>query len=203
MVKRSQDWINEHESDPFVAKARKEGYVSRAAYKLLAIQEKDKLLKKGMTVVDLGAAPGGWCQVAKQLVGDKGLVVAMDRLPMKVSGFDFVQGDFTHDETLDALLSLLADRRVDVVLSDMAPNLSGIKGVDLPKAVYLIELALDLACKVLRPGGDFLFKIHQGEGVDALVAAIKKKFKVVLWRKPDASRARSREVYVLARSFIG
>ena len=202
--KTSKAWLKEHESDEYVQRSRKDGYRSRASYKLLEIDQSAGLLKPGMTVVDLGAAPGGWSQIAIAKVGDSGRVVASDILNMDaIAGVDFVQGDFTDDTVFDAILETLADRPVDLVISDMAPNMSGMKAVDQPRAMYLVELAVDFARQVLSPGGVFLAKVFQGEGFDALVRDLRVEFNSVAIKKPDASRARSSEVYCLARGFRG
>ena len=196
----SKRWLKEHFSDQYVKKAQAKGYVSRAAYKLLALQEKDCLFKPGMTVVDLGAAPGGWSQVARELVGDKGTVIALDILPMDaVSGVQFIQGDFREKAVLQALLRILGDQKADVIISDMAPNLSGNKSIDQPRSMYLVELAWDCAQQILRPGGHFLTKVFQGAGVDKFIQDLKLGFDVVRSRKPDASRSRSREFYLLCK----
>lgn len=200
----SKRWLDEHHSDAYVKKAKEEGLRSRAAYKLLELQKKDRLIKPGMTVVDLGAAPGGWSVVAKELVGKKGQVIALDILPMdSIPDVTFIEGDFTDQSVLDALLNAIDNKPVDIVISDMAPNISGQKSVDQPKSLYLVELALDCAKQVLRPGGSFLAKVFQGEGSDALVAELKKAFRVVKIRKPKASRPRSREIYVVCLGFHG
>lgn len=197
----SRRWLREHFSDPYVKQAQQAGYRSRAVYKLLEIQERNKLFKSGMTIVDLGAAPGGWAQLVKEFVGDKGQVIALDILPMEaIDGVEIIQGDFTEQKTLDALMLVLADKKVDVVLSDMAPNLSGIDSVDQPRSIELAELALDLALKVLDKQGTFLVKVFQGAGIDEYLVEIRRHFKKVVIRKPKASRGRSREVYVLARN---
>jgi len=202
--KTSKAWLKEHESDEYVQRSRKDGYRSRASYKLLEIDQAAGLLKPGMTVVDLGAAPGGWSQIAIAKVGDSGRVVASDILNMdSISGVDFVQGDFTDDEVFNTILNTLADRPVDLVISDMAPNMSGMKAVDQPRAMYLVELAVDFARQVLGLNGVFLAKVFQGEGFDALVRDLRVDFSSVAIKKPDASRARSSEVYCLARGFLG
>jgi len=199
----SKRWLQEHFTDLYVKKANEEGFVSRAAYKLIEINEKDHLFQNGMTIVDLGAAPGGWCQVAMSKIGGSGRVVAVDILPIElVSGIEFIQGDFTEQACLDQLLMRLTDG-VDVVLSDMAPNISGNKSVDQPAAVYLVELALDLAIKILKPKGKFVAKIFQGSGVDAVVDSMKKHFKIVKYRKPKSSRSRSAEIYLVGLEFKG
>lgn len=202
--KSSGGWLREHESDIYVKRSREEGYRSRASYKLLELSEKDKLIRPGMTVVDLGAAPGGWSQVAAELVGDHGTVIASDILPMdSLAGVQFVQGDFTEDEVFEQIMATINDLPVDLVISDMAPNMSGMKAVDQPRAMYLVELALDMADRVLKPGGAFVAKVFQGEGFDTWLQAVRQRYRKVLTRKPDASRARSREVYIVAQGFIG
>lgn len=198
--KSSQRWLREHFNDHYVKKSQAEGYRSRASYKLLGLQEKDRLIRRGDTVIDLGAAPGGWSQVAVELVGDKGRVIASDMLPMdSIAGVDFVQGDFTEQPVLDQMLALLGEQQADLVISDMAPNLSGMAAVDQPRAMYLVELAVDLARQVLRPGGHFAAKVFQGEGFDALYTQLRRGFQSVATRKPEASRSRSREVYLVAK----
>ncbi|MGM0676533.1 23S rRNA (uridine(2552)-2'-O)-methyltransferase RlmE [Ectothiorhodospira marina] len=202
--KSSQRWLKEHFSDPYVQQAQEEGWRCRAVYKLQEIQERDRLIRSGMRVLDLGSAPGGWSQYAAGLVGRKGCVIASDILEMApLEGVTFVQGDFREDEVLDAILAAMGaemgDEPVDLVLSDMAPNISGVDAVDQPRAMYLAELALDTAGRVLKPGGDFLVKIFHGEGFDEYVKTLRGQFNKVQIRKPQASRARSREVYALAR----
>ena len=198
--KSSQRWLQEHNSDHYVKRAQQDGYRSRASYKLLELHKKDRLFKPGMTVVDLGAAHGGWSQVAVTLVGDKGRVIASDILPMdSIAGVDFVEGDFTEESVLDEILELLEGQQTDLVISDMAPNMSGMKAVDQPKAMYLIELALELACQILKPEGVFVAKVFHGEGFDDFLRDVKRRFQQVVTRKPDASRSRSREVYLVAR----
>ena len=198
--KSSHRWLQEHNKDHYVKRSQQEGYRSRASYKLLELQEKDRLFKPGMTVVDLGSAPGGWSQVAVKLVGDKGRVVASDILPMdSIAGVDFVQGDFTEEAVFEEILQLLDDGQADLVISDMAPNMSGMKAVDQPRAMYLVELALDLASQVLKPEGIFVAKVFHGEGFDSFLQEVKSRFQRVVTRKPDASRSRSREVYLVAR----
>lgn len=202
--KSSDRWLKEHFDDVWVKKSQEDGYRSRASYKLIELDAKDKLFRSGQLVVDLGAAPGGWSQVAVEKVGDSGVVIASDILPMDpIAGVDFVQGDFTEDSVFEALLDLLDNRRADVVISDMAPNMSGMAAVDIPKAMGLVELALDMAQRVLRPGGVFVAKVFQGEGFDALLADMRGSFKTVVSRKPDSSRARSREVYLVGKGFKG
>ncbi|MFO7641204.1 MAG: 23S rRNA (uridine(2552)-2'-O)-methyltransferase RlmE [Candidatus Competibacteraceae bacterium] len=203
-TKSSARWLREHFTDEYVRRAQAEGYRSRAVYKLLEIHEKDRLLKPGGTVVDLGAAPGGWSQLATRLVGRDGRVIALDLLPMEpLAGVEFIQGDFRETAVLDQLLAALAGRPVDLVLSDLAPNTSGIKAVDQPRGLYLAELALDFAGRCLRPGGDFLVKAFQGEGFDAFLQDLRAAFATVAPRKPRASRPRSAEQYLLARNYRG
>lgn len=202
--KQSKRWLKEHFDDPFVQQAQKDGYRSRAVYKLLEIDEKDHILRSGMTVVDLGAAPGGWSQVTAMRLGDQGRLIALDILPMDaLADVTFILGDFREEAVYNDLLKILADAPVDLVMSDMAPNTSGIKAVDQPRAMYLAELALEMAQKTLKPGGNFLVKVFQGEGFDAYLIELRKSFKKVLTRKPRASRPRSREVYLLARDYNG
>lgn len=196
----SRRWLREHFTDPYVKQAQKEGYRSRAVYKLLEIQERGRLFKPGMTVVDLGAAPGSWSQLLLQFIRPKGRIIALDLLPMDpIEGVEFIQGDFSEDAVLKQLQDTLAGSPVDWVVSDMAPNTTGYESVDVARSVYLSELALDFAMQVLRPTGGFLIKVFQGEGFDTLLGDIKRKFKTVAIRKPKASRDRSREVYILAR----
>lgn len=202
--KTSKRWLKEHFDDAYVKRSQEEGYRSRASYKLLEIQKQDELIKPGMTVVDLGAAPGGWSQVAAEFVGVQGRVLACDLLPMDaMAGVEFIQGDFTEQSVLDALLAALGGAQADLVMSDMAPNLSGMKEVDQPRAMYLAELALDLAESILKPEAYFLVKMFQGEGFDAFRSQVQQRFQMVKIRKPDASRQRSREVYLLAAGFRG
>ncbi|TLP54704.1 MULTISPECIES: 23S rRNA (uridine(2552)-2'-O)-methyltransferase RlmE [Pseudomonas] len=207
MVQRSKssaNWLREHFNDPFVKQAQKDGYRSRASYKLLEIQEKDRLIRPGMSVIDLGAAPGGWSQVTSRLIGGQGRLIASDILEMDaIADVTFIQGDFTQDEVLAQILQAVGDSHVDLVISDMAPNMSGTPAVDIPRAMFLCELALDLATRVLRPGGDFLIKIFQGEGFDVYLKEVRGKFDKVQMRKPSSSRDRSREQYLLARGFKG
>lgn len=199
-TKSSRLWLREHFTDPYVKQAKLEGYRSRAVYKLLEIQERDRIFKPGMTVIDLGSAPGSWSQLVVKYVKPKGQVIALDILPMEpLEGVEFIQGDFTEDAVFANLLEKIEPLKVDWVISDMAPNTSGYDSVDIPRSVYLVELALDLALKVLSEDGGFLFKVFQGEGFDALFADIKRNFKTVATRKPKASRGRSREIYVIAR----
>ena len=198
--KSSHRWLREHFDDEYVKKAQRDGYRSRAVYKLEEIQAKDRIIKPGMSIVDLGAAPGGWSQYALGLIGRKGVVVAMDILPMEpLPGVTFVEGDFREEDVLNELLAVLEEREIDLVMSDIAPNISGMEAVDQPRAMYLAELAVDFADRVLRPGGDLLVKLFQGEGFDVLLKDLKQRYDKVIVRKPKASRPRSREVYVLAR----
>ncbi|MEO9655890.1 23S rRNA (uridine(2552)-2'-O)-methyltransferase RlmE [Marinomonas sp.] len=202
--KSSNNWMKEHFDDQYVKRSQQDGYRSRASYKLLEINEKDKLFRPTMRVVDLGAAPGGWSQVAGKLVGDKGTVVASDILEMApLPGVRFVQGDFTEQDVYEAILAEIGNEKADLVISDMAPNMSGNSSSDQPQAMYLVELALDMAAQVLRPGGNFLVKVFQGEGFDEYLKTMRAQFASVVTRKPDASRARSREVYLLGRQFKG
>jgi 23S rRNA (uridine2552-2'-O)-methyltransferase len=202
--KSSRRWLERHFSDAYVKRAQREGYRSRAAFKLLEIQDRDRLLTKGMTVVDLGAAPGGWSQVVQRLIGDAGRVVALDILPMApISGVTFICGDFRDDAVLTELETRLTGAQADLVLSDMAPNISGVAAVDQPRAIHLCELALDLACKVLKPKGALVVKAFQGEGFDAYLGAVRRVFSQVAIRKPGASRNESREVYLVAKGFSG
>ncbi len=201
-TKSSSRWLKEHFTDIYVKQAQEAGYRSRAVYKLLEIDERDRILRPGMTVVDLGAAPGGWSQVAGKVTGSKGRIIALDILTMEpLPGVSFIQGDFTEQPALDALLEAMHGERAGLVMSDMAPNISGLRSVDQPRAMYLAELALEFARKVLAPGGDLLMKVFQGEGSDALRKDLLRSFKQVLVRKPASSRARSREVYLLARNY--
>lgn len=196
--KSSQQWLQEHHTDPYVKRAQQEGYPSRAAYKLLEIQAKDKLLRPGMVVVDLGAAPGGWSMVAKQLVGDNGLVIALDLLPLKISGgIEFILGDFSDDAILAQLLSVINARPVDIVLCDIAPNMSGNTAIDQPKAMGLAEMTLEFAKQVLDSEGALLVKVFQGEGFQEFLRIFRQVFVQVKIRKPKSSRARSNEVYLL------
>lgn len=197
-------WLREHFDDPYVKEAQKLGYRSRASFKLLEIQEKDRLIRPGMTVVDLGCAPGGWCQVATKLVGHKGRVVASDILPMdSFAGVEFILGDFSEESVLQQLLDTLGETQADVVLSDMAPNMSGIESVDQIRAMHLVELATDLAAQALRPDGAFITKVFHGAGFDAWLKQLRTQYKKVTARKPQASRSRSRETYIVATGFKG
>lgn len=200
----SKAWLKEHRDDPYVQQAQREGYRSRACYKLLELQDKDKLMRPGMTVLDLGSAPGGWSQVAVARVGDHGKVIASDLLPMdSLAGVTFIEGDFTEGEVFERIIAALEGKPVDLVLSDMAPNMSGVNAVDQPRAIYLVELALDMAQQVLAQGGTFVAKLFHGEGFDQVFQDSKGSFLKVLTRKPKASRPRSREVYMVAKEFRG
>lgn len=200
----SKSWLKEHRDDPYVQRAQREGYRSRACYKLLELQEKDRLIRPGMTVIDLGSAPGGWSQVAVEQVGHNGRVIASDILAMdSLAGVEFIQGDFTEEAVFEQILAAIGDSPVDLVISDMAPNMSGMNAVDQPRSMYLVELALDMARQVLAPGGSFVAKVFQGEGFQELFRESQDLFVKVVTRKPDASRARSREVYLVASDFRG
>ena len=201
-AKTSKRWLQEHISDPHVKRSRELGYRSRASLKLLEIQRRDRLIRPGMTIVDLGAAPGGWSQVATEFTGATGRVVAVDLLPMApIPGVAFVQGDFGDADVLEQVLTLLDGGEAGLVISDMAPNISGMKGIDQPRAMALAELALDLAGRILAPGGKLLVKVFQGEGCEAFRSSLQEAFTAVKTRKPDASRARSSEMYLLASGF--
>jgi len=197
--KSSRRWLKEHFDDPYVLRAQREGWRSRAVFKLEELDQKYALLKHGMTVVDLGAAPGGWSQYATKTLGDRGRVIALDILPMDViAGVDFLQGDFREEAVFDEFMKMVGNQPVDLVMSDMAPNISGMEAVDLPRAMYLVELAVDFALSTLAEGGLFVAKVFQGEGFDQLVRDLRKQFSRVVVRKPQASRPRSREVYLVA-----
>jgi 23S rRNA (uridine2552-2'-O)-methyltransferase len=202
MTRRSQSsrrWLQEHHSDPYVRRAQAEGWRSRAVYKLEEVDKKEQLLRRGIVVLDLGAAPGAWSQYARTRVGAKGRVIASDILPVDpIAGVEFVQGDFREEEVSARLLALTGERGVDTLLSDMAPDLSGMDVIDQPRAMYLSELALDMAGRTLKPGGSALIKVFQGSGFQELVAAARRQFKTVRFIKPAASRARSAETYLLA-----
>lgn len=202
--KTSLKWLQEHFNDPFVKMAQKDGYRSRASYKLLEIQERDRLIRPGMSVIDLGAAPGGWSQVTSRLIGGQGTLIASDILEMdSIPDVTFIQGDFTEDAVLAQILEAVGKNEVDLVISDMAPNMSGTPEVDMPKAMFLCELALDLAARILKPGGNFVIKVFQGEGFDAYVKDARQKFDKVQMIKPDSSRGSSREQYMLAWGYRG
>ena len=198
--KSSKAWLREHHGDEYVQRSRDEGYRSRATYKLAEIQQKDRLLRPGQTVLDLGAAPGGWSEFAAREVGDSGRVLALDLLPMPaIAGVEFLQGDFNETDTYERLIAALGEGRADLVLSDMAPNMSGVASVDQPRSMQLAELALDLATEFLAEDGAFVVKLFQGEDFDALLARLKREFRSVKLRKPDASRSRSKEIYAVCR----
>lgn len=202
--KPGSGWMQRHLTDQYVQQAQRDGYRSRASYKLLEIQARDRLIKPGMSVIDLGSAPGGWCQVIADIVGMKGRVVAVDLLSMDpVAGVEFIQGDFTEDEILEQMLALFENSRVGLVVSDMAPNISGIKSADTTKSIYLAELGLDLCGQLLEPGGAFLVKVFQGEGFDQFLKDMKRVFRKVSTRKPKASRPKSREIYLLGTGYRG
>ncbi len=213
--KSSGDWLKEHFDDEYVKRSQKEGYRSRAIYKLQEIQQKDNLIRPNMQVVDLGAAPGGWSQYAVELVGSNGRVVASDILPIDPLPFvEFVKGDFTEESVLNEILGVLnanpsdsekseKNYRADVVISDMAPNMTGVEATDQPRSIYLCELSLDMACQILKPGGSFVAKVFQGDGSEAFLKDVRSHFTKVKVRKPKASRPRSREVYVVAQGFKG
>ncbi|GLH39674.1 23S rRNA (uridine2552-2'-O)-methyltransferase [Pseudomonas sp. EB276 TE3739] len=202
--KTSLGWLKRHVNDPYVKQAQKDGYRSRASYKLLEIQEKYKLIRPGMSVVDLGAAPGGWSQVTSRLIGGQGRLIASDILEMDgIPDVTFIQGDFTEDSVLAEILEAVGNSQVDLVISDMAPNMSGTPEVDMPKAMFLCELALDLAERILKPGGNFVIKIFQGEGFDVYLKDARKKFDKIQMIKPDSSRGSSREQYMLAWGYRG
>ena len=198
----SQRWRQRQERDIYVEQANRAGWRSRAVFKLEQIQDKERLLKPGTTCVDLGSAPGSWSQLAARVVGPTGRVIAIDLLPMEpIPGVEFVEGDFTAPETLQALRNLVGSKPVDLVMSDMAPNMSGNRTMDQPRSLALLDEALAFAREVLRPGGDLLLKAFQGEGIDALTRDLKRDFRTVKTLKPKASRPESREIYLLARSF--
>lgn len=200
--KSSHKWLKEHFEDEFVKKAHAEGYRSRAVFKLMEIQEKDRLIKPGMNVLDLGAAPGGWSQYVRKLIGNKNRIIALDILPVEpLDGVEFIQGDFTENEVLDALYKLLDGNEIHLVLSDMAPNVTGNKEIDQPRSIYLAELALATARQILVQNGDFLVKMFQGKEFDAFFQDVRKSFTKAVIRKPKASRSRSNEVFILAKGF--
>ena len=199
---RSKTWNKEHADDQFVQRAHKEGWRSRAVYKLQELDKKYQLLHAGMNIVDLGAAPGGWSQYASKQLGKQGDIIAIDVLDMDaIDNVHFIKGDFTEDIIYESICALTGKQKIDLVLSDMAPNISGITSVDQPKAMYLAELAADFSFLALKPNGSLLVKLFQGAGFDDYVKMLRKKFRKVLIRKPEASRPRSREVYALAREF--
>ena len=197
-------WMRRHLRDPYVKQAVSRGYRSRAAYKLIELNEKDKLLRPGMRILDLGSAPGGWSQVAGRVVGDKGRVLATDILPMDtVRNVDFIQGDFTDDAIVQQLLDWLGGGKFDLIISDIAPNITGISSADQASSIHFLELALDTVCRTLKPGATFVAKMFQGEAFDEVMRAFKASFQTVSVRKPAASRGESRETYLLARGLKG
>lgn len=201
-TKSSKRWLDEHFNDFYVKKAQADGYRSRAAYKLKEVDEKEKLLRPGMTVLDLGAAPGGWTQYVSEKLDGRGRIIALDCLPMDaLVGVTLIQGDFCDDEVLERLHQVVSRRGVDLILSDMAPNMSGNAAVDIPRAMNLAELAFDLSTQLLKPGGILFMKVFHGAGFDELVKAVRLQFQRVVIRKPDASRSRSRETYLLAKGY--
>jgi 23S rRNA (uridine2552-2'-O)-methyltransferase len=203
-TKSSSEWLRRHVNDPYVKQAQLDGYRSRSAYKLIELNEKDRLIKPGMRILDLGSAPGGWSQVAGKLVGRKGRVLATDILPMdRIDNVDFVQGDFNDDAVVAQLLAWLEGGKFDLIISDIAPNLSGIDSADQAGSMYFLELALDTVRKTLKTGATFAAKMFQGSGSDEYVKELRKSFEKVLIRKPAASRAQSREVYIVAKGFKG
>ncbi len=202
--KSSASWLSRHLSDPFVKQAQKDGYRSRSAYKLIELNEKDRLIRPGMRILDLGSAPGGWSQVAGRIVGAKGRVLATDILPMDaLLNVDFIQGDFTEDAIVQQLLDWLGGGRFDLIVSDIAPNITGISSADQASSIYFLELALDTVRKTLKPGATFVAKMFQGSGSDQYLKELRAHFEKVLIRKPAASRKESREVYLVAKGFKG
>jgi len=202
--KSSKNWLNEHFNDEYVKQSQKDGYRSRAVYKLKEIDEKDYLIKPGSTIIDLGAAPGSWCEYVVRRLKGKGRVIALDILPMDpMDGVEIITGDFLEDEIFEQLLNTLGSDQPDLVICDMAPNMSGQQAVDIPRAMYMAELALDLSQQVLKPGGGLLVKLFQGEGFDGYIKQMREHFSRVVMRKPKASRPRSKEVYGLASGFKG
>jgi 23S rRNA (uridine2552-2'-O)-methyltransferase len=205
MPKRSKSsarWLAEHAGDEFVKRAQREGWRSRAVFKLAQIQESERLLRPGIRCVDLGAAPGGWSQYAARIIGTTSRIVATDILPMEaIVGVDFVQGDFREESVLDQVLACIGAPKVDLVLSDMAPNMAGIDAVDQPRSMHLAELALEFADRVLAPGGDALVKLFQGTGFEDILRQARQRYGRVVMKKPKASRTRSPEIYLLARQF--
>jgi 23S rRNA (uridine2552-2'-O)-methyltransferase len=200
--KSSHNWLQEHVNDPYVKQAQKDGYRSRSSYKLIQLNEKDRLIRPGMLIVDLGSAPGGWSQVAARLVGAKGRVLATDILPMDpVKNVEFIQGDFTQEAVLNQVLEHLGGHQPQLIICDIAPNITGIDSADHASSMYLVELALDFVRHALEPKGDFVVKVFQGAGSDAYLKDVRTSFDKVLVRKPAASRPRSREVYVVAKGF--
>jgi 23S rRNA (uridine2552-2'-O)-methyltransferase len=203
-TKSSAGWLSRHVSDPYVKQAQKDGYRARSAYKLIELNEKDRLIRPGMRILDLGSAPGGWSQVAGKLVGARGRVLATDILPMDaLPNVDFIQGDFTEDALVQQLLDWLGGAKFDLIISDIAPNTTGIDSADAARSIYLLELALDVARRTLKPHADFVAKMFQGSGSDQFLKELRTHFERVSVRKPAASRKESREVYVVARGFKG
>ena len=201
-TKSSARWLAEHAADPYVKRAHEEGWRSRAAFKLEEIQRTDRILRPGMTVVDLGAAPGGWSQCAARTLGGKCRVIALDLLEMpSLPGVEFIQGDFSDDAVLASLQATLGGQKVDLVMSDLAPNMMGIADVDHDRSMHLVELVVDFTAHSLRPGGDLLMKVFQGREFQPLIARLRREFESVKLRKPKASRSRSAELYVLARGY--
>ena len=201
--KSSNRWLNEHFNDPFVQRAKAEGWRSRAVFKLEEIDRRERLLRPGLVCVDLGAAPGAWSQYARRRVGPSGRVIASDILPMEaIEGVEFVQGDFREDAVLEMLLARLPEHGVDVLLSDMAPNLSGMDAIDQPRSLHLLELALEMAYRILKPQGSALIKVFQGAGFQEIVQVTRRRFAKVKLLKPDASRSRSPELYLLAKHLL-
>jgi 23S rRNA (uridine2552-2'-O)-methyltransferase len=200
--KSSSEWLQRHVNDAFVKQAQIDGYRSRSAYKLIQINDKDRLIQPNMLIVDLGAAPGGWCQVAGRLIGRRGRVVATDILPMDaLPNVDFIQGDFTDEAVLAKILEALGGIAPDLVICDIAPNISGIDSADQARSMYLVELALDMVKRTLKPGGNFVTKLFQGAGSEDYIRQMRKAFDKVAIRKPEASRSKSREVYLVAKGF--
>jgi 23S rRNA (uridine2552-2'-O)-methyltransferase len=200
--KSSNEWLRRHVNDPYVKKAQLEGYRSRSAYKLIELNEKDRLIKPNMFLLDLGSAPGGWSQVASKLIGRNGRVLATDILPMEpIKNVDFVQGDFTDEAVVAHLMETLGGEKFDLIISDIAPNITGIDSADQASSMYFLELALDTVRKTLKPGANFVAKMFQGSGSDAYLKELRTSFEKVLTRKPGASRAESREVFIVAKNF--
>ncbi len=200
--KSSGQWLQEHVNDPFVKQAQRDGYRSRSSYKLIQLNDRDRLIRPGMLIVDLGSAPGGWSQVATRLAGEQARVVATDILPMEpLKNVDFIQGDFTQEAVLNQVLERLGGRKPHLVICDIAPNISGVDSADQASSMYLVELALDFVRQALEPGGDFVVKVFQGAGSDAYIKDVRTSFDKVFVRKPAASRPRSREVYLVAKGF--
>lgn len=200
--KTSAEWLKEHVDDIYVQKAQQDGYRTRASYKLIELDEKDQLIRPGMVILDLGAAPGGWSQVVGRKLNGNGVIIASDILPMDpIADVDFIQGDFTEQSVFDQIMEAVGGRPVDLVISDMAPNMSGVASIDQPGSMYLVELALDMARQVLKPNGQFVAKVFQGDGFDQYVKDVRESFSKVMIRKPKASRPRSREVYVVGKGF--